>query len=412
MVKKLFIPLLSGLIAGNSFAAAYKIPEQSNRSMATSGAYMSSADSADASYYCPSNMSWFENSSMVEVGLRYIILPSIQFEGQALDPVQQTFVIADAKSKEEHFLVPYFHYVSPELGDFRLGVSFVTPGGLSKRWTAKIPKATAEEFTLKILELSTNLSYKISENLSVAAGIRGVYATGEVKYQYQPFYSMDLKGDTSIKIGYDLSLTIKPTKRINFSVLYRSKVNLKLEGDANGNLGAHIISPHGGSVMVPLPAELRTGISYNTGKTIFEFTYEKTYWSSYEKLDFDFDDPVIEDPSIAGSKLGIPQPKNWEDSNTFRIGVTHHINKKWTGIIGIAYDETPIPEKSVGFELPDSNAWIFSFGGIYKPSQRVEIGFAYLYVTKFDREVTNPKVNGLFSDLSARLFNVSLGYSF
>ena len=411
-MKKIFIPLLSGLIVGSSFGAGYKIPEQSNRSMATSGAYMSSANSADASYFCPSNMSFMENNSSVEAGLRYIILPSIKFEGQGLDPIQQTYVVSDAQSKEEHFLIPYFHYVSPELGDFRLGVSFVTPGGLSKRWTAKIPKSTAEEFTLKIFELSTNLSYKLSENLSVAAGIRGVYATGEVKYQYPPFYKVDLKGDTSIKVGYDLSLTIKPVKNINFSVLYRSKVNLKLEGDANGYLGSHMISPHGGSVMVPLPAELRTGISYKTGKTIFEFTYEKTFWSAYKKLDFDFDDPVIEDPSIAGSKLGLPQEKNWHDSNTFRIGITHKINKKWTGILGLAYDETPIPEKSVGFELPDSNAWIFSFGGIYKPTDRIELGFAYLYVTKFDREITNTKINGVFSDLSARLFNISVGYTF
>jgi long-chain fatty acid transport protein len=111
--------------------------------------------------------------------------------------------------------------------------------------------------------------------------------------------------------------------------------------------------------------------------------------------------------------LGKPKEKKWKDSNAYRFGM-YHKYEKWTAMAGIAYDETPIPQRTLGFELPDSNGWIFSLGGIYSPNNKLELGIAGLYVTKKDRNVSNNinGINGKFSDLNAFLLNVSLGYKF
>ncbi len=79
-------------------------------------------------------------------------------------------------------------------------------------------------------------------------------------------------------------------------------------------------------------------------------------------------------------------------------------------MLGIAYDETPVPEKTLGFELPDSNGWILSLGGLYRPQPKVEIGVAYLYF--IDRNVSNSSIRGEFKDISAHMLTLSLGYSF
>ncbi|WP_456400817.1 OmpP1/FadL family transporter [Persephonella sp.] len=415
MQKILKVLTVCCLTSGTVFGAAYKIPEQSQRSMGTAGAYFAGSDYADANYYNPSNMVWLENTTFVEFGARYINLPPIKFKGKAADPVTNTFRNADGKTKEEHFVIPYFHFVFEGSEKIRWGVSFVTPAGLSKRWSNKIQAATAEEFTLKVFEFNPSVAFKVSDKFSIAGGLRAVYASGKIKYKYDPAYSVNMDGDTGYKFGYNLSATVRFSPKFNISTSYRSKVNLKVEGDASG----YLFDPYkpatypvavGGHVIVPIPAEWRVGTAYRFGSSILEVTYEKTFWSSYKVLDIQFNNSMID------SQLGKPKDKYWRDSETVRVGLRHKFGSSFEGMLGIAYDETPIPQRTLGFELPDSNAWIFSIGGIYTVKNNIEIGFSYLYVTKIERNVhTPPNINGIdgkFSDLSAHLANFSIGYKF
>ena len=412
MKKSSLIILSTVSISLSSLAAAYKIPEQSNFSMGTAAAYFSGANKADAAYYNPANMVFItaKDKVLTEIGSRYIYLPRITFKGKALDPVMHTFVISDAKTKREYFLVPYFHMVLPSSSNIRFGMYFTTPAGLSKRWSAEIPRSTAEEFTLKVFELGTSAALKISDKFSVGGSVRAVYATGQIKYKYPGIYRLNMSGDTNYRFGYTLSATAKITSSLTVSTLYRSKVNLKVHGDAKGYLykigyGLYPIATQG-TVQVPLPAEWRIGTSYKLSSTTFELTFERTFWNKYQNLNFNFKDPVVE------STLGKTIPKNWHDSDTIRFGVIHTFNQRFTGMFGIAYDETPIPEKTLGFELPDSNGWIFSIGGSYKITNNSEIGVSYLFFNKIERNVQNSKIDGRFEDLSAHLINVSLQYSF
>jgi len=408
------------LLAGVVFAGGYKIPEQSIRSTGTSGAYFSSANAPDAAYFNPANMSFMKDGWGLEVGMRYIVLPSIKFEGNAFNPVPPpgSVVRADASSKREGFFVPYFHYVSPKVGKLRFGLSFVTPAGLSKRWENSLQQAYAKNFRLEVYEVDLSASYLITDRISIGGGLRGVYSRGEVEFAHPSgAYSVSMDGDTNIKPGFFISASVKPTKELTISTLYRSKVDLKIKGDASGYFVTGSGSPPpmyffstSGSVKIPLPAEWRLGASYRWNRTTFEFTYERTFWSKYKKLDFNFGDPNVE------VQFGRPKPKDWKDTNTYRFAVLHEFNDKISGMAGIAYDETPVPERTLGFELPDSDGWILSAGGIYKPEPKVEIGVAYLLFLKKDRTIDDPNniygINGKFKDISAHMLTLSIAYSF
>ncbi len=403
------------LLAGAVFAGGYKIPEQSLRSTGTAGAYFSSANAPDASYYNPANMSFIKDSWGLEVGMRYIVLPSIKFSGRVVDPATRSFTSSQNLSSErESFFVPYLHYVSPKVGALRFGFSFTTPGGLSKSWENSIAQAYAKTFRLEVYEASLAVSYAISDSLSVGGGLRGVYSRGEVEYAHPGgAYSVSMDGDTDIKPGFFASLSIKPVKNLTLSTLYRSKVDLKINGNASGYMVTNPGPPPtiysfntSGSVKVPLPAEWRLGASYRLGATTLELTYERTFWSDYKRLDFNFADTTVE------GSFGDPKPKDWKDTNTYRLGVMHDFSEKLTGMLGIAYDETPVPERTLNFELPDSDGWIFSLGSIYRPEPKVEIGVAYLYFMKKDRDVTNNYMDGKFKDMSAHMLTLSVAYSF
>ena len=77
---------------------------------------------------------------------------------------------------------------------------------------------------------------------------------------------------------------------------------------------------------------------------------------------------------------------------------------------GFAYDKNPIPDSTLNFELPDSDAYIYSVGVRYLANEHLELGIGYLYDDKDDRSVTNKVLNGEFSDAGAHVVAIGLSY--
>jgi long-chain fatty acid transport protein len=405
--------LLSFAAATAAFGQGYKIPEQSLNATALSGAYVSHSNAADAAYYNPANMAFMGEEKHFELNLMYIHLTPVKYEGTFMG------LPADNESKREHFVLPQLYLVSEPLGNARIGLSINEPAGLAKRWSKPPQSYAAKTFDLKVIEVNPSVSYEILENLAVAAGVRFVYSEGIV--QTDPMgpvdptnpesYGLDMKGD-SWDLGYNLALSYKPFESWGMALTYRSKVDMTMEGAQKFNPGLEpapgmTISAVSGSVTLPLPAVLTVATDYTIAEsTTLEFVYERTFWSEYEKL-------TIE---VGGSPV-VDAEKEWEDKNTFRLGVTQKIGENWTGMLGLAYDETPMPDKTLGFELPDSNAYIASIGVRYRISEAADIGIAYLYDYKEDRKITASDNNdnfivGEFSGSSAHMFSVGLGYRF
>jgi len=399
------VAALLGLSAVTLSASGFRIPEQSLNSTALSAAYVASANGADASYYNPANMVWNEDASEIEMAFTYINLTSIKYKDRDLSAL-------DGISKKENFYVPTFHYVSPAVGNWRFGLSTVAPGGLSKRWDSTYQMATSKEFTLQVIEINPNVAYKVNDKFAIGFGVRGLYSSGIIKVEGTG-YKNDMEAD-SIDFGYNLAMSYKPIENLTFSTTYRSKVDLTVEGDAKGNLGAYDFDT-GAKTLVPLPATLALAVAYTMNKTTVEFVYDRTYWSAYDSLDLDFNDPIVE-----GSALGAKKTKAWKDVNAYRLGVTHQYNDDLKLMVAFAIDKNPVPDAHLGFELPDSDSKLYSAGVEYKVSDNMKIGLAYLYDQKESRTideravVNNPAtgISGEFTDASAHLVTMSMKYRF
>lgn len=391
--------VLSVALSAALGAAGYKIPENSINATALSAAYVANAHGADAAYYNPAAMVYNDDANLLEVDATYIGLSGIDFSGST----------GSYSSKKEDFLVPTLHFSSKKLGESnaRIGLSIITPAGLSKRWSNPAAKATAEEFTLKTVEVNPSFAVPISDNVSFGAGLRIVRSDGVVKSNAAPIpVSRDLSGD-SVDLGYNLALNYRPQPNISLAATYRSKINLNIDGDADLNFYGTLYSGPA-SVTIPLPAALNLAAAYTfeTGTTV-EAVYERTYWSAYKSLDFDYGGT----PNPATAFFGAPKPKNWENTNTYRLGITQKI-EQWTAMAGIAYDETPVPETTLGYELPDADALIVSLGGRYKVDEHWDIGVSGLVDMKKDRSVHNSSINGEFSNARAYLVTAGIGYRF
>ncbi len=79
---------------------------------------------------------------------------------------------------------------------------------------------------------------------------------------------------------------------------------------------------------------------------------------------------------------------------------------------GFAYDNNPIPDATLLFDLPDSDAMLYSVGARYRVNAQMEIGAGYLYDYKKSRSVANGVLDGTFTDASAHLLTVGFSYTF
>lgn len=413
MKKKISVLALSTiLIAGSALASGYRIPEQSVDSTAKAGANVASASGADMSFYNPANMSWAKDTYQIEMDVNYIRLPSVTYT----DNRNSMF---NGYSREENFLVPTFFLVSPDYSDFRFGLSLTAPYGLSKRWDQIFPRSTAEEYSLSVLDMNPSVSYKINHMFSVAAGVRMIYGSAKVSSHAavpdSGTLSRDMDGDT-FEFGYNLAISHTPNDDMNISVTYRSNVDLDLEGDVvmATTMGGEYSMSTGGAVTIPAPAVLSVSLAYDFGPATVELTWDRTFWSEYESIDFQYDTPVTH--PVLNQFFTPDVPKNWDDSDAFRIGLDYRLSGGVTLMAGFAYDETPIPTDTLGFELPDSNAWLYSCGFKYQLTEQLELGFAYLYDYKESRTVVNGSptqgINGEFTDSSAHLMSMGLKYNF
>ena len=403
MKKLIILSILSSSILS---AAAYKVPESSLNGVALGAANVAHNKSADAAYYNPANMVFMKHDGAMEVDMMYIGLSEVDYKGDYTSSHGGRSGPYNISSQKEDFYIPTFHYVSPEIDGARFGFCMVVPAGLSKRWDDQPAKASAQEFTLETLELNPTVALPIGSKMGIAIGIRAIYSSGVVKAQPAAgVVTQDMEGD-SIDFGYNLAFSYKPTKELELALTYRSKVEITTEGDADLEHPGLQNKNYSVSIDIPVPALFNAAIAYTfASDTTVEFVYERNYWHANSETDFNYSD------SKAEAIFGKPQAKNYKDTNTFRLGITQEL-KDLTLMSGLVIDESPIPESTLGYELPDSDSVSVSLGARYQFSPKLNAGIGALYSMREDRVVHNDKLDGEFTNSTALLVSIGLEYKF
>jgi len=381
-------------------AGGYKVPETSLNAIALSAANVAHSHGAENAYSNPANMVFMEDRENIEVDLISIGLAPVEYKSENAP--------TDIHAKKENFLLPSLHYVSKKLGtNARIGLTIVVPGGLSKRWSDSPAVERAKEFTLEVTEINPTTAFEINNRLGVAVGLRFIHSHGVVKSVASA--SRDMSGG-SIDVGYNLALAYKPTTALEFGLTYRSKVDLTVQGNAKLYIGNAKVYDGDSSVTVPLPATIDAAIAYTfPTQTTVEFVYERVNWSAYKKLDFNYlsDIPTILQPSFDDAIR-----KDWKDTSVYRVGITQQI-QSYTLMAGMVRDESPIPERSLSFELPDADSISVSGGVRYQYSKNLNIGFAGLYSMRERRSIRHSNgIEGDFSNTNVLILSAGFGYKF
>jgi long-chain fatty acid transport protein len=343
-------------------------------------------------------MSFLEDRYQLETSLTTLWLPEIEYEDNRSP-------LLDGSSDDELFFLPQVHLASKNYQNFRFGFALTYPYGLAKSWDQPYPAATTNHFSLFVVEANPTLSYSVTKGFSVAAGIRGVYSKGEVENgaTNPPFTSMspltsldrDMEADDT-SLGYNLAASYKPIPAWRLAATYRSKVDLDLEGDAalSALAGDLPVASYDGSgeLSLTLPAVFSLATSYSFSDLTLEIAWSRTFWSDIEELDFRYEQSFL---GTVFDGFDRSLVKNWDDTDALRFGVTYQLTERFLTTLGFAIDQTPVPKDTLGFELPDSDAFMYGAGLQYKQSDRFRLGISYMYYHTTSRAVTNGSVAGL-----------------
>ena len=399
-------------------AAGFKIPEQSGDSVALLNSNVATSFGPDAAYNNPANMVFLDGGHYLESSLAYLHMAKTRYTHKNG---------AKFTSKRVTALVPTFNFMTPHFSNWRFGLSIVVPAGMSMRWDEKLPKATSKKFDLKVIEANPSVAYALMDDLAVAFGFRAVYAKGEAVQEISGALpaSQDIKGDR-INFGYNAAITYKPTSNLSLAATYRSKVNMKLKGDTEIKAPAH---PRGAfpsgsysgsaKLSVPLPASLNLALSYKIANTTLLFDFERTYWSAWRELDFNYPGASAahyRNPFFAA--FDAPKKRDWKDTNAYRIGVAHDATDKLRLMGAITFDEAASRADTTGFDLPDTKAVIYAAGFNYKFTDALELGASYFYQDRKARDVSyysNAQglyPNGKFERGNAQAINLNVKYKF
>jgi long-chain fatty acid transport protein len=413
--------LLGGLlffISFKAYGAGFQIPNQSLRAVGIAGAGIAYTPGPDSAYYNPANMSYLEDKLAVEASLTTLILPSVKY-------TDNRSPLLDGSSDSELFFLPQFHIASPKYNDFNFGFSLTYPYGLTKGWKQPYPAATVSRFSLLVVEANPSLAYSVSEQVSIAGGVRAIYSKGEVKSSVTnpPFEALapldslnrDLDGD-DYQAGYNLAATFRPSRQLSFAATYKSRVNLDLEGDAEltALVGQIPVAGYDGSgqLELPLPAVFSLAAAYTLGDITVEVVWNRTFWSAVQELDFEYAQSFT---GTAFDGFDRPLPKDWDDSDALRLGISYEVTAKFATTFGFAIDKTPVKEETLGFELPDSDAYMYCLGFQYKYTDNLTLGLSYMYHHTTSRSVVGqsvggglPGIDGTFSDGGAHAVNVGV----
>jgi long-chain fatty acid transport protein len=398
-------------------AAGFRITNQSLGAVGLSGTRTAYTPGPDAGYYNPANMSFSTDQWQVETSLTILDLPEIQYRDHR-DP------LLDGSSEYERFFMPLFHAVSPSYGPLRFGFSLTYPYGLAKKWQQPLPRASAQRFSLFVVEANPSLAVAPLPWLSVGSGLRLVHGRGEVDSevlnppfdQLGPLTSLSRSSDgTDTRPGYNLALTIRPLDRLAVAATFRSEVNLDLQGNSTllAQTGSIPLAAYSGtsSVGVTLPAVLSLAAAYTFDRLTLELGWERTFWSSFAALDFTYDHDFR---GTIFDGFDRPVTKNWEDSDAYRFGLSYAWDNRWTSTFGFAYDRTPVPATTLGFDLPDADALIYSTGVRFRYAAGLELGLSYMYHHTKSRSVINdgtaglPGIDGTFTEGGAHALTFGL----
>ena len=471
LFSKTLIASLFTLSAGSAFASAFQLAEISSSGLGRAYAGEAAiADNASVVATNPALMSLFKSAQFSTGGI--LIDSNIDMDGTVIANAAGVNIAQGSTAADNvvpKAVVPHLYYVQPIDDKFAFGAGMNVNFGLKSEYDADYDAGVFGGTTdLTTINLNLSGSYRVSQGLSLGAGVNAIYARAEIErtagvlatgvrnIATDPLTQQRVVGNimalekagklpagTSAKLGavgglagrvnestalthledktawafgWNLGAVYEVNERNRFGLAYHSKIDidfkdrsaLSLQQTETG-IGSYVGN---GGLTLHLPEYVEfSGFHQLTDKFAMHYSYKWTRWSRLQDLDAKYND----------GRQAFRKEEKYRDNSRIALGATYNVDDKLTLRAGIAYDEVAAPQTHASAAIPDTDRTWYSLGATYKftPNLSVDFAYAHLRGKKLNFKETQSAAGGLVnvvgdykSTARANLYGISMNYSF
>ncbi len=381
------------------FGAGFALYDFSARGNALGGAMVGRADDPSAVALNPAGITQIPGSAFM-TGLGFL-LP----RGTAV----ATGTAMTVDQNDRTFILPSMYYTKQMNEKLWLGVGVMTRFGLGTEFPSDwFGRYNSYRAMLESVSINPNIAWKVNDALSLSLGVEALWFEADLRRKIDstqgvapnPATDIDLrlKGD-DIGYGWNVGLHYKMDETTRFGLHYRSRVKLSLSGIATATSPLASDSTEG-RVDLTLPDMLMFGVSKQlTPKLNVEVGAIHTGWDSYDSVTINFGKPLLGALPIRSFT-----PKNWNSVWRYQLGLEYTYSPEWTWRLGYTYDQEPMPDATIDYQVPSGDRQLFSIGFGYAKNNRA-LDFAYSRLLSDERSIAGRLPEGI---LNSRTRNMNV----
>ncbi|MCX7114879.1 MAG: outer membrane protein transport protein [Gammaproteobacteria bacterium] len=418
--------ITSLLIAQYSYASGFSLYTESNGEAVGNFAAGIAAEPNDASigWYNPAGLSLLHHDQILVSGVG--VLPSSQLSGNTtyqsdnfFDPTSP-FIYNETFSNlqgAQSAVVPSLHMMHPVGPDTTLGLSIVSPFGLSTDWDPTSALRYEATYTkLMTLDVAPEIGGRLTDHLAGGLGFDFEYANvtfnrvlgspavmSAIDYPATIIDSSSHNQGSSFGIGFHGGLILHINdNHSRLGVNYQSPVNHQFEGYsqlsgrlADPNLNAadpldsnpNAISRSDNlfSNTVSLPGITTVSVYQDMNERLALLgSVVYTTWGCFQNVKLFNVAAAAANPEtleIRQVNVDAVTEENYRDTWRVALGANYKIHDRFMLRVGGGFEQTPTDNIERDVRLPDANRWAASVGAHYqfKPAIGLDVGYTHLF---------------------------------
>ena len=316
----------------------------------------------------------------------------------------------------------YVHNLMPKL---KIGVSAVGYFGLGLEYENDwVGRYYVQEIKLQALGVQPAVAYRVTDWLSLGAGVVALYGVLEEKVAVnnigpnQPDGKLKLE-DSDWTYQVNLGVLVEPRKGTRFGLTYLSEGDLEFKDKPNfSNLGPGLEATLRANGL--LDAEIR--VEFNMPQALMFSAYHELTdrvalmgnlgwqeWSEFGKVG-------VAVTSEDSSSLTID--RDYKDTWHVAFGAQYRVAQPWLLTAGVAYDSSMVDDEDRTPDLPMGEAWRFGLGARYDWSKKLAFGVGYTFLLRVKLPAgisivhLAGRVSGTYENTSMSFINFYLNWKF
>lgn len=408
-MKKHFLLIGSLLLSSMVYGAGFQLNLQGMRQLAMGGSGTAIPWDASTIFYNPGGMTQITNwqaygsINVLTPRIRYVNAPT---GTTTVDAVEQTYT-------------PFNVYVAAPIGyktRWRAGVGVYTPFGTGINWGNDwTGKYIIQDISLQAIYIQPTVSYEINDHISVGAGF--IYATGNVELN-RALPTLNANGENGQAhltgrgngVGFNLGVHVKASDNVQFGFTYRSQVNMKVRrGFAEfSNIPTSLSGQFTNTAFsskLPLPQVVSAGIGWMVSDRLtLQADANFVGWGTYDSLKFDYENNT-------SSLQDTRSARRYKNTLALRAGMHYKFSDNFAGMLGTAYDPSPVRDGFVNPDLPDSRRYLATGGLSLKLWERMTVIGVVEYIFAQERTGTSNEA-GFTGTYQTKILNPGLAITY